>query len=154
MARSILSVLAALSLTACVSAPGPEGPWISFTDIAPGSTSNRALACNEALCPAAQSMRPSIELEASASAVLAALSRIEPNVEVQNEASGDIRVRYVAVTPLMRFRDDVDVLVHPVSAERSLVAVYSRSRVGLSDLGANSARIEALEQRLKAEIAR
>lgn len=154
MARSILATLAALSLGACVSAPRPEGPWLSFDAIAPGSTSNRALACTEALCPAAQSMRPAIEMDASASVVAAALLRIEPNAEVQNEASGAIRARYVAVTPLMRFRDDVDVLIHPASAERSVVAVYSRSRVGLSDLGANGARIEAIEQRLKAELAR
>ncbi len=99
-------------------------------------------------------MRPAIEMDASASVVAAALLRIEPNAEVQNEASGAIRARYVAVTPLMRFRDDVDVLIHPASAERSVVAVYSRSRVGLSDLGANGARIEAIEQRLKAELAR
>jgi hypothetical protein len=46
----------------------------------------------------------------------------------------------VAVTPLLRFKDDVTVRVRP-AAGGSRVDVRSRSRLGRDDLGANAARI-------------
>jgi Protein of unknown function (DUF1499) len=46
----------------------------------------------------------------------------------------------VAVTRLLRFRDDVTVRVRP-TAGGSRVDVRSRSRLGRDDLGANAARI-------------
>ena len=41
----------------------------------------------------------------------------------------------------MRYPDTVDVLVLPAEGGRSTVAIYSRSQIGRSDLGANLARI-------------
>ena len=59
------------------------------------------------------------------------------------------RISVVAVTSLLRFKDDVDIRVLPVDGLQqgqvgSHVAIYSRSRVGYSDLGANKKRVEAL----------
>lgn len=54
------------------------------------------------------------------------------------------RVQAVAVTPLMRFRDDVIVDVRPgETASSSTVAMRSKSRLGTSDFGANARRIRA-----------
>lgn len=55
----------------------------------------------------------------------------------------------VAVTSLMRYKDDVDIRVVgeqglDAGQSGSRLAVYSRSRVGYSDLGANKKRVEAL----------
>lgn len=149
-----LTALALGTMAASGAAEATERHWLNFAQVAPGSTSNRALACNAELCPSATAMRPALQFEAAAPDVASAMLRLQPDAEILRLPSGDIRVRYVAVTRIMRFRDDVDVLIHPVGANRTLVAVYSRSRVGLSDLGANGARISALERALRAALER
>ena len=149
-----LTALALGSMAAGGAAEASERHWLDFTQVAPGSTSNRALACNLELCPAATTMRPALQFDASAADVERALLRLQPDAEVLRLPSGDIRIRYVAVTRVMRFRDDVDVLIHSEGPNRTVVAVYSRSRIGLSDLGANGARITTLERDLRAALAR
>ena len=54
----------------------------------------------------------------------------------------------VAVTPLLRFRDDITIRVRP-AASGSRVDVRSRSRVGRDDLGANAARIRRFLRELQ-----
>ncbi|MEM1146473.1 MAG: DUF1499 domain-containing protein [Pseudomonadota bacterium] len=54
------------------------------------------------------------------------------------------RMRFVATTGLMRFKDDVDIQVIALKAAHSTFAIYSRSRVGYSDLGANRKRVQEL----------
>lgn len=56
------------------------------------------------------------------------------------------RLRFVSVTRLMRFRDDIDIQVLPAAgaAGDSEVAIYSRSRIGYSDLGTNAKRVKAI----------
>lgn len=130
----------------------PTGPWLDFATLQPGRSSNSALACARDLCPLAQISRPEVTLDASAERIAAALRGLEPSAQLHTEVNGDIRARYVAVTPLLRFRDDVDVLIRLVSAEQARVAVFSRSRIGKSDLGANAVRIDALETRLNAAL--
>ncbi|MGA1191859.1 MAG: DUF1499 domain-containing protein [Bdellovibrionota bacterium] len=61
------------------------------------------------------------------------------------------RLTAVAVTPLLRFRDDVVIEVREGdTVEHSIVHMRSRSRLGKSDLGTNAKRIstffDALEQ--------
>ncbi len=67
----------------------------------------------------------------------------------------DLRLAFVAVTALLRFKDDVDIAVFPRDDGQADVAIYSRSRIGYSDLGANAKRGRALlawlgEQEVKA----
>lgn len=61
------------------------------------------------------------------------------------EADGEnLRLKFVATTGLMRFKDDVDIEVIALDEGRSTFAIYSRSRVGYSDLGANRKRVTKL----------
>ena len=59
-----------------------------------------------------------------------------------------LRISFIAVTPLMKFKDDVYVQAVPVDGAdgQSSVAIYSGSRIGYSDLGTNAKRVlELLE---------
>jgi uncharacterized protein (DUF1499 family) len=51
----------------------------------------------------------------------------------------------VVKTPLMRFRDDVQLLFFP---EDQLIQVRSSSRLGFGDMGTNAKRVEALRELL------
>lgn len=67
--------------------------------------------------------------------------------EVETDAEA-LRIKFVATTGLMRFKDDVDIEVIPVSEGKATLAVYSRSRVGYSDFGTNRKRVRNLIKRL------
>jgi uncharacterized protein (DUF1499 family) len=51
----------------------------------------------------------------------------------------------VVKTPLMRFRDDVQLLFFP---DAGLIQVRSSSRLGISDMGTNAKRVEKLRAQL------
>lgn len=63
------------------------------------------------------------------------------------------QISVVAVTSLLRFKDDLDIRIYPASespaSDSCRIAVYSRSRIGHSDLGANQKRVAALIKQLQ-----
>jgi uncharacterized protein (DUF1499 family) len=59
----------------------------------------------------------------------------------------DGRIEAIAVTPWFGFHDDIVIRIRP-AAEGSRVDIRSKSRHGLSDLGANARRIRAFAARL------
>ncbi len=62
------------------------------------------------------------------------------------EAKRENYVQAIAISPLLRFRDDIQLLYVP---ERNLIHVRSSSRLGISDMGVNRKRVELLRQILR-----
>lgn len=53
------------------------------------------------------------------------------------QQEGECRYAAVVTTPLLKFRDDVQVSVQPLDEGRSRLQIRSQSRAGKGDLGAN-----------------
>ena len=79
---------------------------------------------------------PVAKLRESFRSVMATLEHTEVVAESADGA------HIVATTPVMRFKDDVRVLFIPVGERNSTIALYSASRTGYWDLGANRRRLE------------
>ncbi|MEL7128066.1 MAG: DUF1499 domain-containing protein [Pseudomonadota bacterium] len=79
--------------------------------------------------------------------------RTDWRIENVDRARGIIH--FVSISRLMRYKDDIDILVLPAEAgdpagqHGSRLAIYSRSRIGHSDLGANAKRVSQLLESLK-----
>lgn len=95
------------------------------------------------LAPIALSAEPA----AAFAAVVAAAKRMPRWTIVYEDAAARV-LEAVAITGLMRFRDDIVIVVKPVGAG-SMVHMRSKSRLGKSDLGANAKRIRAFAAELK-----
>lgn len=72
-----------------------------------------------------------------------------PNWEIRHTDSTSMRVEILAITPLLRFKDDVVIEVRSGANGTNEVHMRSRSRLGKSDLGANAKRIQEFFDRLK-----
>ena len=109
-------------------------------------TPNTYLVAPEGACGASAPDRLSATLDVTPDALFAAALAAVRALKGAGEVETDAQARTIAAvvrTPLLRFKDDLDVRVVPRSDGAALCA-YSRSRVGHSDLGANKKRVEAL----------
>lgn len=80
---------------------------------------------------------------------------VERDGQLRDIAADDAArtVSAIAVTKLFKFKDDLDAVVLP-APEGATLAVYSRSRVGYGDMGANKKRVNALIAALREGLAR
>lgn len=67
---------------------------------------------------------------------------------LEREEASQLQLEAIAKTRLLKFKDDISIRVVP-SGQGAALAIYSRSRVGHSDLGANRKRVQALLEELK-----
>lgn len=131
--------------------------FVDFESLTRPKSPNTFLITPDGLCRNADPDEPSPSF---ASSPLALFERVRQLVDdtsgwrLAGESPADLQLAFVAVTPLLRFKDDVDVKVIPARAGQSLdapgahIAVYSRSRIGWSDLGANARRVRTLVKNL------
>jgi uncharacterized protein (DUF1499 family) len=80
-----------------------------------------------------------------------AMLRTQPRMAIVG-GNGD-GLHAVATTAVLRFDDDIRVQFIALSPAQSTLAIYSASRVGYWDLGANRRRVEDLLGRLQAPVA-
>lgn len=130
---------------------------IAFKTLKRPNSPNTYLLAPENLCDQARPDKLSEVLHMSPAELYAALiGMIETHAGWSLESSDEGRgqIHFVSTSTLMKFKDDVDILVMPAEAgdpngaRGARLAIYSRSRVGHSDLGANRKRVNAMLARL------
>lgn len=130
---------------------------IAFKTLKRPNSPNTYLVAPENLCDQARPDKVSGTFNMSAADLYIALvGMIEANTGWSLEESDESRglIHFVSTSALMKFKDDVDILVMPAEAgdpagtRGARLAIYSRSRVGHSDLGANRKRVNAMLDRL------
>lgn len=105
---------------------------------------NDALACPLAHCPRARPDfdPPTYPLSPERlRGIVAAVAREEEGAEPLSGPSAAGQDRYVVRSRVLRFPDLVDVRAIPMAGDRSTIALYSRSVVGLGDFGVNRRRV-------------
>ena len=119
---------------------------IDFETLTRPASPNTYLVAPEGACAAGTPDRASPVFGAAPSALfeaaLAAVRDLKGVSDVTADAAAGA-VSAVVRTPLLRFKDDLDLRVVPQDRGAAL-CIYSRSRVGHSDLGANGKRVAAL----------
>ena len=68
--------------------------------------------------------------------------KFEKNLERVHINDPMMRERYVQRSPIMRFPDTIQVEYIPLGPNRSTIALYSRSQIGISDRGVNLNRLQ------------
>ena len=123
--------------------------FIDFPPLERPKSPNTYLLASADLCEQATADQPSPHYSAGADEVFNACIKVIESHKNWTLAASDAaggRLRFISTSPLMRFKDDVDILVLPGTGDEggTRLAVYSRSRVGYSDLGANAKRVGSL----------
>ncbi|MEM1110368.1 MAG: DUF1499 domain-containing protein [Pseudomonadota bacterium] len=134
---TLFALCAALSLGACTLPPaqpvdGGLPPCGSFPNCVSSSDTGGA------------SIEPIAATKAQWQALKTWLSK-QPDWRI--DIDDDAFVQAVAITPTMRYRDDVQL---QFSDEDQHIEVRSSSRLGIGDMGANRARIELLRSTVSA----
>lgn len=119
---------------------------VAFKRLTRPHSPNTYLVAPEGLCDEAEPDHTADHLQASPAEVYRVLTdliadRADWSIEEADEKRG--LIHFIATSRLMRFKDDVNVLILPDEArdKGTRLAIYSRSRVGHSDLGANRKRV-------------
>ena len=121
--------------------------FIHFKSLQRPAKPNTCLAAPENFCLASEADFAPPEFELSAADLFTKTNEVISDERSFGQLTADaeaLRLKFVATTGLMRFKDDVDIEVIPLGDAKSTLAIYSRSRVGYSDLGANRKRVTKL----------
>ena len=129
--------------------------FLAFETFRRSRRPNNFLVAPEGLCQNAVPDKLSPRFAEPAQAVFERLAQHIKTEKLWEKLRTDpeaFKLKFIARTPLLRFRYDVDIQVLPGAGDRdSQIAIYSRSRLGHSDLGANAKRVRGLLTQLIAK---
>lgn len=138
-----------IGISACTTVSAGDEPRVDSVSLHPGPAENQALYCSSDICSATDQHSDEPQVNFSAEALAEGLLLLEPQPSVRKWSNGDSQVRDVALTPTLKIRDDVDLLAHTLEDGNSEFAAYSRSRIGVHDVGASRARVQQPFARLR-----
>ncbi len=126
--------------------------FTDFSELKRPDTPNTYLVAPGGLCQQAEPDKVSPVIRKSPEALYRRLTGMvelrRDWIEMESDDENK-RLTFVARTSFLRFKDDVDIAVLPVAGIKedeigAHIAIYSRSRIGYSDLGANRRRCLSL----------
>jgi len=126
--------------------------FIDFKTLERPKSPNTYLLAPDGYCQQAEADQISPSFAATPAALFSACADIVENQKSWALAASDAdagRLQFISTSALMRYKDDIDIHVLPAGTDAAQLAIYSRSRVGYSDLGANAKRVSALLDALK-----
>lgn len=129
-----------------------DDAFVDFATLKLKTSPNQFLMAPENTCLEAKAMKVSPTLPYSARELYLKIRDIaskDSTWRLVKEDESEMRLKFVVVTKLCKFKDDVDIVVNSQDISESTISVYSRSRVGKSDLGANEKRVDRLIASLK-----
>jgi len=120
---------------------------INFRELVLKSSPNQYLVAPEGLCQRDKPHRLSPVYDGSVEALrdrFLDVVRRQPRIEElpREKRRAPLQYEFVQRTALLRFPDFISVRFIKLSEKTSGLAIYSRSKYGYSDLGANRARID------------
>ena len=131
---------------AILAGPADQGP-VNFATLKLRTSPNQYLVCPPGKCearadqPAPLFAAAEQRLRETLIASWSAMPRTRHVAGSADPASGEIR--FVQTSAILQFPDTISVYTWPAGENSSTLAVYSRSLVGRSDLGANEERVNS-----------
>lgn len=136
----------------------PDLGGVDFENLTRRSAPNDALACHPDVCGTTP-----VDFETPVFAIPGARLReivrevalAQPRTHLVYASRWGEEDRYVVRSRLMRYPDTVVAAIYGAGPGRSMLALYSRSQIGYSDMGVNRARIrdwlDAIDDRTRRE---
>lgn len=136
--------LMALGLAALLGGCDPVDAELDFASFEKTDASNQYLVCPPGYCrAAADEASPEFPLPAPAlAAIVRRVIENEPRTMLLREDIATGQRVYVQRSLVFRFPDTIWIQVLPLGADRSTLAIYSRSAYGRYDFGVNRKRVE------------
>ncbi len=127
--------------------------YINFKSLKRSPKPNNCLVAPEDFCLASEADLQAPAFAMTGRGLFSKLQEIISSEKRWGTLSADpeqLRLSFIATSGLLRFKDDIDLEVIPLSDTEATLAIYSRSRVGYSDLGVNTKRVKELIRRVTA----
>lgn len=132
----------------------PDLGSVDFETLKKTPTPNQYLMCSAGYCAEKPDTVSSIYDIPASKLFTDILFLIEEGKELKLLASdeSELSLRFLSRTPILRFPDTTNIKIIEISDTQSTLAIYAQAKIGLSDLGANKARVDAMIEKLEERI--